>query len=131
MIIDKYGVYPFSRETQVIAYNSDYLPNGLDLSDDKKIADYLYQEDLGNSAAVQRLQSENTITDEQKKWSCLVHAGLTTGGTVWAFDYYADTKKDQKPGEQDVAWKKVTRGSGDTTDPCSYSIIDQFLLIPI
>ena len=114
--IDKYGLYPFSRKTKVIAYNSDYLPNGLDFSGDKKIADYLYQEDLGSSAAVQRLQSENTITDEQKN-GLLVHAALSTGGTVWAFDYYADTKKDQQPNQQDVAWKKVTRGSSDTSDP--------------
>ena len=114
---NKYGVYPFIRSTQVIAYNSDYLPNGLDFSGDKTIADYLYREDPGYLPADGVFQPVLvTITDEQKK-GLLVSAELITGGTVWAFDYYSQTKKDQKPNQQDIAWKKVTRGNGETSDP--------------
>ena len=114
--INKYGVYPFIRDTQVIAYNIDYLPNGLDFSNGQTIADYLHKEDLGNLSAIQQLQSVYTITDEQKS-GLLVNPKLTTSGTVWAFDYYSETKKDQKPNQQDLAWKKVTRGAEDTSDP--------------
>ncbi len=114
---DKYGVYPFIRSTQVIAYNSDYLPNGLDFSGDKTIVDYLYREAPSYFPTDDYVEPVLvTITEEQKK-GLLVSAELTTGGTVWAFDYYAETKKDQKPHQQDITWKKVTRGDGETSDP--------------
>ncbi len=113
---DRYGAYPFSQQTQVIAYNSDYLPNGLDFSNGQTVASHLYVGDLGPLNTVKTTKAADTVTTEQKN-GLLVDAGLKTGGTVWAFDYYPDTKKDQKPGQQDVAWTKVTRGSSDTADP--------------
>ena len=113
---DRYGAYPFSQQTQVIAYNADYLPNGLDFANGQTVASYLYVGDLGALDTIKTTKEADTATTEQKN-GLLVDAGLKTGGTVWAFDYYPDTKKDQQPGQQDVAWKKITRGSGDTTDP--------------
>ena len=114
--INQYGAYPFSKNTQIIAYNSNYLPNGLDLAGDKTIADYLYQGDLGNLDAVKTTKAADAVTDEQKQ-GLLVDVNLSTGGTVWAFDYYDNTKKDQQSGQQDIVWKKITRGTGDTSDP--------------
>ena len=112
----KYGLYPFSKVTTVLAYNTDYLPNGLDFSDDKTIADYLYQADLGSYEEIQVTANPNTVSDEQKQ-GLLVDAHFNIGNTVWALDYYDKLKQDQQPNQQDTAWKKITRGSGDTTDP--------------
>ena len=126
---NKYGAYPLSKNTQIIAYNSDYLPNGLDFSNGKTLASYLYQDDLGNLDAVKATASADSVTDEQKR-GLLINPQFSTGGTVWALNYYSETKKDQQPNEQDVAWKKVSRGSGDTDDP-RILITDQFLLIQI
>ena len=112
----KYGIYPFIRETQVIAYNSDYLPNGLDFSNNQTIASYLYNDNLGSLSEVRTTKSANTVENREKN-GLLVNDQLATGGTVWAFDYYNEIKKDQQPNQQDIVWKKVTRGSRDTEDP--------------
>ena len=110
----KYAFYPFNQETQIIAYNTDYLPNGLDFSNGKTVADYLYQENLGDLAAMETLA---TAPSDDQKNGLLVAGHLIIGGTVWAFDYYDEDKKDQLPNQQDIGWKKLTRGTGDTSDP--------------
>ncbi len=114
---NKYGVYPFIRDTQVIAYNSDYLPNGLDFSNGQTIADYLYREDPGYHVGNLDPQIITSFVTDAQKNGLLINTELITGGTVWAFDYYADTKKDQQPNQQDIAWKKVTRGNGELSNP--------------
>ena len=111
---EQYGAYPINKRTQVIAYNADYLPNGLDFSNNQEVADYLYNKDLGNLAAIKTTVSADSVTDEMKN-GLLVYAGLSTGGTVWAFNYYPNLKRDQRPNEQDMAWRK--RGPGSNNDP--------------
>ena len=113
---NKYGLYPFSQRTPLIAYNVDYLPNGLDLSGNKTMADYLYQGDLGNAEDVQKAVDPQTVTSEQKN-GLLASGILPLGGAVWAIDYYNQEKKDQQPNQQDILWRKITRSTGDTTDP--------------
>ena len=115
-LMDKYGAYPFSRQTQIIAYNSDYLSNGLDFANQQTVASYLYQDDLGGLGTVKTTKAADTVTDEQKN-GLLVNFDLKTGGTVWAFDYYPNTKKDQRPGQQDVAWRKAITGDSTQIDP--------------
>ena len=114
---DQYVVYPFTRRNQFIAYNSDYLPNGLDFTNGQSIADYLYLGDLGDYGEMLQTKDPSTASEAQKQ-GLWVDVHLDLGGSVWALNYYSNLKKDQQqPNQQDVAWKKVTRGNGDTTDP--------------
>ncbi len=102
--VGEYGFYPLSENTQVIAYNSDYLPNGFDVLT-KDISDYLYQGDLGTLATVQAAPTADVSTEAGN--GLLALGNFDTSAMTWAYNYYGNTKLDQVDQQQDIIWKKA------------------------
>ncbi len=95
--------YPFFEETQFIAYNTEYLPSGLDFDAEPDLYNYLLHADVGDLDAISITQ---TSINFNQKTKLLAARDIRTNSLFWATNYYNELQKDQdKDYQQDILWK--------------------------
>ena len=100
---DVYGFYPLNEDVQLIAYNTEFLPNGLDFSAHPSLYEHLTSTnqlpDSGN------IKAQSELNERSQKETLLVPGEFSS--PIWANNYYDALQSDQKgTNDQDVAWKK-------------------------
>ena len=126
--------YPFQEETQFIAYNTDYLPSGLDFSsNNENLHDHLIQTDLGDLESVSETVS---TTNDDYKTKLLAARDVNISSPIWATNHYDTLQVDQRNSfQQDIIWPNnsgylgyytIFKDSSIKDDPKFQSWVDHY-----
>ena len=101
---DVYGFYPLNEDVQLIAYNTEFLPDGLDFSAHPSLYEHLTSTNQIPDYVNIKAQSE--LDERSQKETLLVPREFSS--PIWANNYYDALQSDQNgANDQDVAWKKA------------------------
>ena len=93
MTTDELSFYPFYEDKQLIAYNADYLPQGLSYSSDETSGEStFYQNHLLNLALgdLDAVKTTVSLTNEEQKNKLLVARDMEISSPIWAANYYQE-----------------------------------------